>query len=172
MKLIIFFISTLLLISSPLYAAKVAETPASKTEVKKVGPSVFERRIKRSEPAVYKQLFSALENNGYYVVFETNIGKNLSRFAQRWGDDYNKNKLDSIRSLIFCNGWYANKVGNADPKMLALCPMHITVTHKKGITSILYVRPSQVAKDSPASKVATELEQDVIRIINTIPHKE
>ena len=172
MKLIIFFISTLLLISSPLYAAKVAETPASKTEVKKVEPSVFERRIKRSEPAVYKQLFSALENNGYYVVFETNIGKNLSRFAQRWGDDYNKNKLDSIRSLIFCNGWYANKVGNADPKMLALCPMHITVTHKKGITSILYVRPSQVAKDSPASKVATELEQDVIRIINTIPHTD
>jgi uncharacterized protein (DUF302 family) len=175
MKLNIFFISTLLLISSPLYAAKVADTPASKTEVnkaKKVEPSVFERRIKRSEPAVYKQLFSALENNGYYVVFETNIGKNLSRFAQRWGDDYNRNKLDSIRSLIFCNGWYANRVGNADPKMLALCPMHITVTHKKGITSILYVRPSQVAIDSPASKVATELEQDVVRIINSIPYRD
>ena len=154
MKLNIFFISTLLLISSPLYAAKVADTPASKTEVnkaKKVEPSVFERRIKRSEPAVYKQLFSALENNG---------------------DDYNRNKLDSIRSLIFCNGWYANRVGNADPKMLALCPMHITVTHKKGITSVLYVRPSQVAKDSPASKVATELEQDVVRIINSIPYRD
>ena len=140
------------MISSPLYAAKVADTPASKTEVnkaKKVEPSVFERRIKRSEPAVYKQLFSALES-----------------------DDYNRNKLDSIRSLIFCNGWYANRVGNADPKMLALCPMHITVTHKKGITSVLYVRPSQVAKDSPASKVATELEQDVVRIINSIPYRD
>jgi len=131
--------------------------------------AVFERRIKRDTGQVYKQLFTALENNGYFVVFETNIGKNLSRFAQRWGDDYNKNKLESIRSMIFCNGWYANQVSNYDPKMLALCPMHITVTHKKGITSILYVRPSQIAVDSPAKKVAEELELDVVRIIKQIP---
>jgi len=131
-------------------------------------PTVFERRMKRDAQDVYKKLFLALENNGYYVVFETDMGKNLSRFAQRWGDDHNKNKLESIQSLVFCNGWYANQVSNYDPKMLALCPMHITVTHKKGITSILYVRPSQVAKDSPAKKIANELEQDVVRIIGSI----
>ncbi|MEJ2141602.1 MAG: DUF302 domain-containing protein [Gammaproteobacteria bacterium] len=159
-----------LLVSNPVWAESVTG-PVKKQETitEKLEPSVYERRIKRDEPEVYKQLFSALENNGYFVVFETNIGKNLSRFSQRWGDDYNKNKLDSIRSMIFCNGWYANKVSNADPKMLALCPMHITITHKKGITSILYVRPGQVAKASPAKKVADELEQDVIRIINSIP---
>lgn len=165
------FISCLFLISSPLFAvtpgASGQAKPDIKTEVQE--PTVYERRIRRDEATVYQQLFSALENNGYFVVFETNIGKNLSRFAQRWGDDYNKNKLDSIRSMIFCNGWYANKVSNADPKMLALCPMHITLTHKEGVTAVLYIRPGQVAKDSPAKKVAEELEQDVVRIINSLP---
>lgn len=171
-----------LLILSPLLYADTSVTTASTTqtsipvskpqtlpELQPKEPTVFERRIKGDAGQVYKQLFTALENNGYFVVFETNIGKNLSRFAQRWGDDYNKNKLESIRSMIFCNGWYANQVSNHDPKMLALCPMHITVTHKKGITSILYVRPSQVAADSPAKKVAEELELDVVRIIKQIP---
>lgn len=170
MRLKIILLLGALLVSNSLLAETVTTTVKNqKPENIKSESSVYERRIKRDEPEVYKQLFSALENNGYFVVFETNIGKNLSRFAQRWGDDYNKNKLDSIRSMIFCNGWYANQVSNADPKMLALCPMHITLTHKKGITSILYVRPGQVAKDSAASKIATELEQDVIRIINSIP---
>lgn len=174
MKVKVIFISVLLLVTSSLYAATPETTPAAQAVSTPVQPeapkepTVFERRIKGEAGQLYKKLFSALENNGYFVVFETNIGKNLSRFAKRWGDDYNKNKLESIRSMIFCNGWYANQVSNHDPKMLALCPMHITITYKKGITSILYVRPSQVAADSPAKKIATELEQDVVRIINSI----
>jgi uncharacterized protein (DUF302 family) len=173
MKVKIIFLSILLLVTSSLYAATPVNTSANVVTTKKAqltkDPTVFERRIRRDAAQVYKQLFSALENNGYFVVFETNIGKNLSRFAQRWGDDYNKNKLESIRSMIFCNGWYANQVSNYDPKMLALCPMHITVTHKQGITSVLYVRPGRVAKDSPAAKIAVELEKDVVRVINSLP---
>jgi uncharacterized protein (DUF302 family) len=156
---------------TPLYsvAANNQQQPESADTATVKPGTVFERNIRRDAGLVYKQLFTALENNGYFVVFETNIGKNLSRFAQRWGDDYNKNKLESIRSLIFCNGWYANQVSNADPKMLALCPMHITVIHKEGVTSILYVRPGQVAKNSAASKIAEELERDVLRVINSLP---
>ncbi len=175
MKLKMLLITGLFSLISSVYAETPTNQVAAPTETKaqeKPEPTVFERRIRRDAPKVYKQLFNALENDGYFVVFETNIGKNLSRFAQRWGDDYNRNNLDSIRSMIFCNGWYANKVSNADPKMLALCPMHLTVTHKGGITSILYVRPSQVAKNSPAKKVAEEIEQEVVRIINSIPHKD
>ena len=102
------------------------------------------------------------------MVFEANLGKNLSHFAQRWGKDYNKNKLDEIRSMVFCNAWYANRVSNADPSMLALCPLHITLTHKQGVTEMLFIRPSQVAKNSPAKKIATELENDVIKTIERI----
>jgi len=128
-------------------------------------PMVYVKKIKSPINTVYKKVYASLENNGYFVIIEPNIGRNLARFAKRWGDDYNKNNLESIRSMVFCNGWYANKVSNADPTMLALCPLHITLIHKKGLTSILFIRPGTVAANSPAEDIASELEQDVIRSI-------
>ncbi len=128
-------------------------------------PMIYEKKVKGPLEKTYKQVFNALENNGYYVIFEPNIGKNLSHFKKRWGKDYNKNNLEAIRSMVFCNGWYANQMSNADPQMLALCPLHISLVHKDGRTRILFVRPSLVATGSPAEKLALELEQDVIRTI-------
>ena len=49
--------------------------------------------------------------------------------------------------------------------MLALCPLHVTLTHKNEITSVLFVKPGVVSQGSPANSIALELEQDVIRII-------
>jgi uncharacterized protein (DUF302 family) len=128
---------------------------------------IYEKDIKGEMDATYKQVFNGLENNGYYVIFEPNIGKNLASFKERWGKDYNKNQLEAIRSMVFCNAWYANQMSNADPQMLALCPLHISLVYKDGITRILFVRPSLVATGSPAEKIALELEQDVIRTIES-----
>lgn len=130
-------------------------------------PMVYEKRVKGELEKTYKNIFNALENNGFYVVFEPNIGKNLAHFKNRWGKDYNTNNLESIRSMVFCNAWYANLVSNADPQMLALCPLHITLVHKDGVTRILFIRPSLVATGSGAEKVALELEQEVIRTIES-----
>jgi len=140
----------------------VSETEQFRVQQK---PMLYVKKIKSPLNIVYKKVFTSLDNNGYFVVFEPNIGRNLAHFEKRWGNDYNKNKLESIRSMVFCNGWYANKVSNADPNMLALCPLHITLIHKKGTTSILFVRPGSVAVNSPAAEIANELEQDVIRSI-------
>lgn len=131
---------------------------------------VYEKDVKGNMDATYKEVFTGLENNGYYVIFEPNIGRNLASFKQRWGKDYNTNKLESIRSMIFCNAWYANKISNADPQMLALCPLHISLVYKDGVTRILFVRPSLIATGSPAEKIALELEQDVIRTIESSIH--
>ena len=63
--------------------------------------------------------------------------------------------------MVFCNGWYANQVSNADPDMLALCPLHITLVEQGGSTRILFVKPSAVAQGSEAEALAGELEQAV-----------
>ena len=131
----------------------------------KLEPAVFVHKVKGKLKKIYKRLFTGLENNGYYVIFEPNLGRNLAHFAKRWGKDYNKNKLDAIRSMVFCNGWYANKISNEDPNMLALCPLHVTLFQKEGFTTVLFVKPGVVSQGSPASGVSLELEQDVIRII-------
>lgn len=126
---------------------------------------VYVKKRRKPLSVLYKRVFTALEHNGYFVLVEPNIGKNLSHFAQRWGTDYNKNKLEEIRSMVFCNAWFANKVANADPHMLALCPLHITLIQKGKLTTIVFVRPGKVAVNSPAKAVAEEIEKDVIRII-------
>lgn len=143
-------------------AAPLSEVPAVQ---KPLEPAVFVHKVKAKMNKAYKSLFTKLENNGYYVIFEPNIGRNLAHFEKRWGKDYNKNKLESIRSMVFCNGWYANKISNEDPSMLALCPLHVTLIHKENFTTVLFVKPSIVSQGSAANSVALELEQDVIRII-------
>lgn len=133
-----------------------------------VAQRIYERRFKQEIEKVYKRIFTSLENNGYFVLFEPNLGRNLAHFEQRWGSDYNKNKFEEIRSMVICNAWYANKFSNLDPRLLALCPLRITLTYKEGETTVLFVRPGSVALGSPAEGVATELEQDLIRIIEGV----
>lgn len=136
----------------------------SAIELPSISP-VYEKIISGDFNKTYQRVFTALENNGYFVVFEPNIGKQLERFKQRWGEKYNKNEIENIKSMVFCNAWYANEVSNQDPKLLAMCPMHITLIEKRGKVSLLFIRPSLVAKGSKAEKVALEIEQDVLRSI-------
>ena len=128
--------------------------------------SVWVQQVDKPLDAIYKPIYKGLEDARFFVVLEPNIGKNISRFSERWGADYNRNKLTQIRSMVFCNGWYANQVGNADPNMLALCPLRITLTEKEGRSTILFVRPSFVAKGSGAEAIATEIENEVISAIS------
>lgn len=128
---------------------------------------VYVKAVPGNFDKTYKRIFTTLENNGYYVVFEPNLGKNLASMKERLGENYNRNKLEAIRSMVFCSGHYANEIGNQDPQLLALCPLHITLVHKQGMTQILFIRPSLIASGSPAEKTALELEQDVIRTIES-----
>lgn len=160
-----------LVASTPGKAQSTLQLAEAETEKKSITDLPDDDRMvyikKRRKPlhVLYKSIFTALEHNGYFVLIEPNIGKNLEHFAQRWGSNYNRNKLEEIRSMVFCNAWYANKMGNADPYMLALCPLHITLYQKGKMTTIVFVRPGKVAAQSPAKDVAVELEKDIIRII-------
>ena len=126
---------------------------------------VFQYQVKQPLNQLYDRVYKGLEDDGFYIVFEANIGKNLARFAEKWGENYNRNKLDGIRSMVFCNGWYANAVSNADPTMLALCPLRLTLIEKQGSTTVLFARPSVIAGESPALKVLLRVENDVIAIL-------
>jgi len=114
---------------------------------------------------VYENMQKSMDESRFFVVKEINIGKNISSFAEKWGDDYNKNKLTAIRSMVFCNGWYANKISNLDPSMLGACPLHLTLIEKDGKTTTLFNRPTVIAKGSPAYNLFVEIENEVIEII-------
>lgn len=127
--------------------------------------TVWVHNVNKPVDSIYQSIYKGLENANFYVVFEPNIGKSISGFSRRWGDEYNQNGLSQIRSMVFCNGWYANQVSNSDPDMLALCPLHITLTEKDGQSKILFVRPSAIARGSKAEAIAIEIENKVIEAI-------
>ena len=125
---------------------------------------IYKQSTTMAYDATYKKVYAALESNRFFVIEEINIGKNLSRFKDKW-KDYNQNKLGNIQVMIICNGWYANQVSNADPDMLALCPMRVTLTLKDGVTSVLFAKPSTFATNSKALPILKEAEDTIIKAI-------
>lgn len=129
-------------------------------------PSIYEARVQAGFDETYRAVYKALEDARFYVVFEPDIGRNLAGFKTKWGENHNRNKLERIKSMVFCNAWYANAVSNADPTYLALCPLHVTLTHKHGMSSVLFTRPDFIAQGSRAESIAKELTRDVIAAID------
>lgn len=129
-------------------------------------PAVYEAGVEAGFDQTYQAVYKALEDARFYVVFEPDIGRNLAGFKTKWGENHNRNKLERIKSMVFCNAWYANAVSNADPAYLALCPLHVTLTHKHGVSKVLFTRPDFIAKGSKAESIAQELTRDVIAAID------
>ena len=130
-----------------------------------LNPAVYSQQLDKPVAEVYDTVYKSLEEARFFVVFEPNIGKNLARFAEKWGADYNRNDIAEIRSMIFCNAWYANKVSNLDPYMLGFCPLHITLFERQGKTTVLFNRPSVIAQNSPAKELLIKIESEVIEAI-------
>jgi hypothetical protein len=127
--------------------------------------AVFKQQVDKPLSTVYGPLYKSLENARFFVVFEPNIGKNIERFSDKWGDDYNRNELSAIRSMVFCNGWYANEVSNLDPDMLGFCPLHLTLFERDGTTTVLFNRSGVMAENSPARELLMKIESEVIEAI-------
>ncbi|NDP49181.1 MAG: DUF302 domain-containing protein [Sulfuriferula multivorans] len=131
-------------------------------------PAVYGKSVDQSLETAYKRVFKALEGNGFKVVYEVDMLENLTKFAKKNAvKDFNLNQLEGIKSMVFCNGALAIKISNADPTMLAMCPLHLTLTQKAGRATILFVRPSFIAQGSKAEAPAKELEEKVIKAIES-----
>jgi len=149
--------STLILLFALVSANALAESP-----------SVYEKTVDQNLDTAYKRVYKALDSNGFKVVFEVDIQENLTKSAAKNAvKDFNLNQLEGIKSMVFCNGPLAIKISNADPTMLALCPLHLTFTQKAGRATVLFVRPSVIAQGSKAVTSVKELEEKVIKAIES-----
>lgn len=128
---------------------------------------IYTQSVKADYDTTYKKVYKALEDNNFYVLEEINIGKNLSGFAKRWGENYNRNKLENIKVMIICNGWYTNQVGNMDTNLLALCPMRVTLIEKGGVTTVLFAKPSTFAKNSKALPTLKKVDAIIVGAIQS-----
>lgn len=127
---------------------------------------IYKRSAQMDHETAYKKVYAALEEERFWVIQEINMSDNLASFKDKW-DDYNLNKIENIGIMIICNGWYANKVSNADPDMLALCPMRVTVIHKAGTSTVLFAQPSTFAADSKALPILKEIDETITGAIKS-----
>jgi len=87
---------------------------------------------------------------------------------QKFGKNFNTNKLSGIKAIIACNGWFGNEVANADPKMMAFCPVRVTLIERDAKTTVTYVRATVAAKGSKAYSTLERLETKVIKAIERL----
>lgn len=135
-------------------------------------PAILEYSAKLPADTAYQKLYDALEDKGYYVIFEPNMGRTLAGMADRLGADYNRNGLTTMKSLVFCNPVLTNRIANADPALLALCPLHVTLTHKAGLSTVYFSRPGVLAAGSAGAAQAQALETEIDQIIRGALHVE
>lgn len=129
---------------------------------------IYRKDFRGDFAVVYQEIYRSLEEARFFVIFEADIGRNLAKNAERWGEDYNRNGFEGVRSMIICSPWYANQLLNIDPRMMALCPMNITLLYRAGTVTALFERLTVVAEDSPAAGVLWEIENTVIGVIEDV----
>jgi uncharacterized protein (DUF302 family) len=130
-------------------------------------PGVQRWDVQQDFNRTYREVYRALEDNKFFIIFEANIGRNLRGYAVRWGEDYNRSGLDDIRAMVFCNIWFTNQVSNQDPGILSLCPLHITMYQKGPTTTILFTRPTYIGQGSPAMPLLKQIETEVSKAVES-----
>lgn len=127
---------------------------------------VYSRTTSLPLDQAYTRLYEALEAERFWVVFETDMGSRMESMRERWGADYNRHNLTGVRSMVFCNLDWTHRVANAAPELLALCPLHLSVYGQDGHTVVVMPRPSVIAAGSDGATTASELETQLIGVID------
>jgi hypothetical protein len=61
-------------------------------------------------------------------------------------------------------------MSNLDPAMLALCPLHVTLTAKGDVSTVYFIRTGMVTHGSPGAKLGEKIESEVIAAIGEAMH--
>ncbi|MHB1566591.1 MAG: DUF302 domain-containing protein [Acidiferrobacter sp.] len=119
---------------------------------------------------VYKNLVVALGHQGFKVPWGINIEKRM-QMANRTlhMPNFNAQHLTDVRAMMVCNPFLFNAIANADPTMIALCPLHITLVSKGGVTYVQYPKEIALAAHTPVAKIARLIDTKIERAINAVP---
>lgn len=131
--------------------------------------ALYSRDIRGDFERIYRDVYMGLEKAQFHVVYEAYISDALAKHAAKWGPEYNKNGIEVVRSMVICSPWYANRLLNQDPKMIAVCPINVTVTYKQGEATVLFKRLETIGTGSPALGTLQEMDNKIIGVIAAVP---
>lgn len=123
---------------------------------------------------VEKNILNHFKSEKLVVPWKLDILEEFKKkgLDKKFGAEFNKNQLTSVRTIVACNGKFGNMIMNTDPAMMAYCPIRITLVEKEGKTTVLYVRPTSAPRSSKAYKILVKLEKKVIGAIEAANEME
>ncbi|MCW8894925.1 MAG: DUF302 domain-containing protein [Sulfurimonas sp.] len=136
--------------------------------------NVYTVSYKADMDTVEKNILSHFKSVKLVVTYKLDILEEFKHkgLDKKFGAEFNKNKLTSVRTMIICNGKFGNMIMNTDPSMMAYCPVRLTLVEKDGKTQVLFVRPSSAPKSSKAYGALVKLEQKVVGAIEAANEME
>jgi len=129
--------------------------------------NVYSVTYNSSMDTVEKNILNHFKSVKLVVPWKLDILEEFKKkgLDKKFGKKFNTNQLESVRTIVACNGKFGNMIMNTDPAMMAYCPVRITLIEKDGKTTVLYVRPTSAPRDSKAYKILVKLEKKVIKAI-------
>ena len=129
-------------------------------------PGIHTASLEGDFATVKKLLRQELDAERFFVVKDLNIGRNLAGFANKWGDNYNRNNYGNIHSFVICNAWYVNEIINISPPHSALCPLSLSLLHKDNTTTVYYARREPMAADTMVTSLMRDLDESFIEALD------
>lgn len=129
--------------------------------------NVYSATYKASIETIEENILQHFKEVKLVVAWKLDILEEFKKkgLEKKFGKKFNTSKLSGVRTIVACNGKFGNMIINADPTMMAYCPIRITLIEKDGKTQVLYVRPTSAPRDSKAYKILKKLEKKVIKAI-------
>ena len=131
---------------------------------------VYTKSYKADADSIYPKLLQAFDKAHLVVVSQIDI---LDKFRKaglpkKFGKNFNTNNLTAIKAIIACNGFFGNAIANSDPKMMAYCPIRVTLIQEGDTTTLMYVTPDVEDKESAAAASLKKLSNKVIGVLNSL----
>jgi hypothetical protein len=101
-------------------------------------------------------------------VLEADLGSRMAKMADDWGSDYNRSKLTFVKGMVFCSLWWTNQIANANPELLGLCPLHLSIYAHEDKTTLVWPKLSAMADGNSGQAIAQALDEEVSDLIRAV----
>ena len=129
---------------------------------------IYTKEISLPIEKYYPKLKKAITSNHMNILYEIDLLKKFKKsgYLEKFGEDFNKNHLKAVKTVLLCNGYVGNQISNIDPDMMALCPIRLTVISTASGTRVVFVKSDHLAKSRKVQRLLATLDEILIHTID------
>ena len=130
--------------------------------------NIYQKNVDLPIEKYYPKLKAAIQSNHMNILYELDLLEKFKKsgYVEKFGEDFNRNHLKSVKTLLLCNGYVGNQISNIDPDMMALCPIRLTLISKASGTKVVFMKSSHLARSKKIKQLLATLDEILIHTID------